>query len=336
MSNEALHKWCNEYFKGEVECTPLSGDASLRRYFRITLNDTSYIAADAPPASEKNPEFVRIAQQLHETDILAPEVLAYDFERGFLLLSDLGDQTLLPLLNDETVDGYYTQSLHLMADMQQLSTSDLPAYDRELLLQEMELLPDWFVTKLLNRNLSDAERSMLNDAFNVLIDSALEQPQVFVHRDYHSRNIMVTKAGELAVIDFQDAVVGGMTYDLVSILRDCYIEWPAHLVNNWVNDYYLFALQQGVLEDQVTLQQFQQWFDWMGLQRHIKVLGIFSRLSLRDKKDGYLNDLPLVLKYTLSVLAQYPEQPQLAALLAWFNDEIVPLALTQPWMEGRA
>lgn len=330
----ALRDWCQSQLGFAAELQALSGDASFRRYFRIKHEGQSWMAADAPPETEKNQEFVAIAKLLEVHNILAPRVHSYDLEHGFLLQNDLGDQTLLPLLNSDTVDGYYQRCLDQIVKLQTMSGYELPAYDASALRVEMELFPTWFVGSLLGYKVNEQERLLINKVFDQLIASAEEQPQVFVHRDYHSRNIMLVDE-QIATIDFQDALHGPMTYDLVSILRDCYIEWPQQQVETWVQSYYQKAQQANLIED-VSFETFMRWFDWMGLQRHIKVLGIFARLSIRDNKHGYLLDLPLVMKYTREVLAQYSQDEVLSEFLAWFDEKLLPLANQQDWIKGRA
>jgi len=315
----------------QAQIQPVSGDASFRRYYRLSLEAGSFIAVNAPPATERNESFIHISALLAQVGVHVPTVLAADLERGFLLLTDLGDQLLLPLLDARTVDAYYRSALDTLRMIQTcplpVGEHALPLYNEALLQQEMSLMPEWFVVGLLERALAPSERALLERTFNQLCQSALEQPAVFVHRDYHSRNLMVGPGEALAVIDFQDAVKGPVTYDAVSLLRDCYVAWPEVRVRQWVGAFRANLKQDGQLSvpDPAT---FQRWFDWMGLQRHIKVLGIFARLWLRDGKPGYLGDLPLVMHYTLSVAKQYP---QLALFVDWLEQEIWPLARAQPW-----
>jgi len=307
----------------------LSGDASFRRYFRVTCGEQCWIAVDAPPATEKNAEFVAIATALAAGGVAVPRVIATDLAQGFLLLSDLGDDLLLDALSLDSVDDYYRKAIDLLIGLQRIPAAQarLAPYSRTLLWQEMELFPQWFVQGLLQRPLETDERHLLDRTFGLLVSSALEQPQVFVHRDFHSRNLMLLADGELAAIDFQDAVVGPITYDLVSLLRDCYVVWPQERVQAWLNLYCAKAQAAGVL-NVADLRLVQRWFDWMGLQRHIKVLGIFARLYLRDGKSRYLGDLPTVIDYTLAVARRYP---QLTQFVEWFDKALAPLVAQQPW-----
>lgn len=309
--------------------SPLSGDASFRRYFRVRRDAASWIAVDAPPATEKNAEFVAIASALAGGGVAAPKIVAADIKRGFLLLSDLGDTLLLDVLTADNVDDHYRHATDLLITLQQVPTQGarLGSYSRQLLWQEMELFPQWFVQGLLQRPVETEERRLLDRIFGLLVSSALEQPQVFVHRDFHSRNLMLVGDEQLATIDFQDAVAGPVTYDLVSLLRDCYVVWPQHRVQAWMNLYCAKAQAAGVLRS-VDIRQFQRWFDWMGLQRHIKVLGIFARLYLRDGKNRYLGDLPTVIDYTLDIARRYP---QLAGFVEWFEVALIPAINDQPW-----
>lgn len=312
----------------DIVWQPLTGDASFRKYFRIGFAGQSYIAALAPPETEKNIEFVCIADGLNKAGIKAPEVLAYDLKRGFLLQDDLGKQLLQPLLNDHTADGFYQKAMDQVVAMIEMDTADmhLGVYDREALSMELSYCPDWFIKQLLLYQLNDEEQAMIAKSFSLLLDSALEQPAAFVHRDYHSRNIMVLGQGELAAIDFQDALLGPITYDAVSVLRDCYIRFPDEQVDTWRDDFYQKLKANNIVD--IDGKTFARWFDFMSLQRHIKVLGVFARLSIRDDKHGYLDDLPMVLSYIIDVSARHSE---LEAFHDWLKDEILPLCQKQGW-----
>lgn len=309
---------------GEVAPTPLariapaSSDASFRRYFRIWCDDhQTRIVMDAPPDKEDCRPFVAIAQALRELGLNAPEVLASDLDRGLLLLTDLGSRQYLAELDARSVTGLYGDALTALARLQiggDPDTALLPLYDAALLHREMELFREWFLGRLLGLELSKDEHRTLDGLFVRLADSALEQPQVWVHRDYHSRNLMVTDADNPGVLDFQDAVVGAVTYDLVSLLRDCYIAWPRRQVESWALEHRarLRVLGMSGLDD---ADQFLRWFDWMGAQRHLKAIGIFARLKLRDGKSGYLQDIPRTLAYVLEVAGCHPELAGLRDLL---------------------
>lgn len=313
--------------------SPLGGDAGFRRYFRFcnSARNTSLLAVWAPPATEKNREFVQIARFLKSQGLATPEVFAFDIDNGFLLLEDLGEQLLLDRLNSETADTLYVRAVAVLNTLQKCPTHQipLPRYDAAELQREMALFCEWFVPQLLGYKMSETELSLIHRFFMQLQNSALQQPQVIVHRDYHSRNLIYRESQPFGVIDFQDALVGPISYDLVSLLRDCYIAWPQTRVEGWLKNYFALAIGDGLLPQATTFEDFEQWFDWMGLQRHIKVLGIFSRLWLRDGKQAYLNDLPLVIHYVRSVATRYPD---LSEFIAWFDSALWPLILQQPWM----
>ena len=320
---------------GLPETTPatlsvVSGDASFRRYYRLTLDSgEAFIAVYAPPDKENNPAFIAVQQRMMAADLRVPGLLGWDLQQGFMLQEDFGDALLRPALSDlDTADRYYRQAFDSLLKMQAmpLQDGDLPDYDRERLLEEMALFPHWFVQQLLGYTLSDEEWQMLARLFDALAKRAMSQPQGFVHRDFHSRNIMLLENDELGLIDFQDAVRGPVSYDLVSLLRDCYIHWPATRVSEWIEVYRQQALAAG--QSMPDAAEFARDVDWMGLQRHIKVLGIFARLKLRDGKSAYLDDLPLVIAYTLSVARQYPEFDE---FVRWFETRLLPLAAAQPW-----
>jgi aminoglycoside/choline kinase family phosphotransferase len=311
-----------------LRLAPASADASFRRYFRAHLEDTTYIVMDAPPSQEDNRAFVALAQALRELNIHTPEVFAHDFDQGFLLLSDLGPRQYLMVLNETCVDALYDDALTTLMRLQlggDPASKLLPGYDAALLLRELELFREWFLRRHLNLHLDRAEHRLLDETFTLLCASALEQPQVWVHRDYHSRNLMVTVEANPGVLDFQGAVVGPVTYDLVSLLRDCYIAWPPARVKRWALAYRERMQAQGFrgLDNERT---FLRWFDWMGLQRHLKALGIFARLNCRDRKPGYLRDMPRTLGYVLEVAGAYPE---LTALRHWLRRrDLTPATLT--------
>lgn len=293
-----------------VDIRPASADASFRRYFRARTDDASYIVMDAPPDKEDMGPFLKVDALFLDIGLNVPRVLAADIERGFYLLSDLGDEHYLHALNAETAQRLYGDALGalLVIQAQGPLAGELPAYDRAMLLREMELFRDWLVGKHLGMALDAARTEMLDRCFDLLARSALEQPQVCVHRDYHSRNLMVTPRNNPGILDFQDAVIGPVTYDLVSLLRDCYIAWPRARVEAWALGYCELALQSGVLRpEQAEEKRFLQWFDWMGVQRHLKAAGIFARLYRRDGKPGYLGDIPRTLGYVVEVALRYPE-----------------------------
>ena len=297
---------------------PASVDASFRRYFRVTKDADSYIVMDAPPDKEDSGPFLQVARLLGGLNLNVPIILARDMERGFLLLSDLGSRLYLDALpEDGAADVLYADALRALRAMQTADakhSQGLPRYDRALLMREMELLPEWFLRRHLGLQLEARERLMLDRLFDSLVDAAVSQPSCFVHRDYHSRNLLVTPESNPGILDFQDAVWGPVTYDLASLLKDCYIAWPPARVRDWVREYRDNLLEAGFKLD-VTAAEFLRGFDLVGLQRHIKVLGIFARLFYRDGKPQYLNDLPRVLDYARDTAANYPETAAFAEFI---------------------
>jgi aminoglycoside/choline kinase family phosphotransferase len=321
----ALTRWVVEdlgFAGSRIE--PASADASFRRYFRVTRGADTCIVMDAPPDKEDVAPFVRVARLLAGMNLNAPLILAQEAAQGFLLLSDLGNlQYLDELKAGRGADRLYADALASLVIMQTTSVESaraLAPYDTALLLREMELLPEWFVGRHLGLPVGRSERQMLDRLFEVLATAALSQPKAFVHRDYHSRNLLVTAERNPGILDFQDAVWGPVTYDAVSLLKDCYIAWPRARVLAWLNDYREQLLRAGV-SSVGNAADFVRWFDLMGLQRHIKVLGIFARLYYRDGKSGYLNDLPRVLDYTRETAAAYEETAEFARYL---SDSIDP------------
>ena len=311
----ALKHWLDAWFASQPQWPqpvgPLqmvSGDASFRRYFRQPLSQGSVIAVDAPVEKEDCRPFVAIANALFEQGLCVPEVLAWSSQQGFMLLTDLGDTLLLPELDAASANTLYGAAMTALVQMQGTPAPDdyfLPRYDRERLLTEMRLLTDWFIPRYLGITLDGEQAALVEQQFAAIADAVLTQPVVFVHRDYHSRNLMLTPEGQLGIIDFQDAVTGPVTYDLASLLRDAYVSWPEADVRRWVQQFRDELIASGRLADSVSPDTFQGWFDWMAAQRHLKVIGIFARLSLRDGKHGYLNDIPLVYRYLLDEIAPY-------------------------------
>jgi len=313
---EQLKKWLQSSDIGYDDIQPASADASFRRYFRIYDNNKTYIVMDAPPEKEDCRPFIDIAEMLLRFGLHVPKILQQDIKLGFLLLSDLGDTVFLSELNNDNVDQMYSSAMDALLLLQQNTPVNLPNYDEKLLRTELSLFPDWYLTKQLKITITESQKAVLDELFDILIQNALSQPQVYVHRDYHSRNLMVNKdrAGKPGVIDFQDAVIGAVTYDLVSLLKDCYISWPREKVTLWVASFRVKAESLGIIEN-VEAKQFLRWFDLMGLQRHLKVAGIFSRLKHRDGKTGYLKDIPRTMDYVFEVLELYPELDDFKKLL---------------------
>ena len=300
----------------EFTLEPASGDASFRRYFRVAPSEgPSLIAMDAPPDREDCRPFVHVAGQLERLGLHVPHIHAASFDEGFLLIDDLGSRHYLEALSDGNADRLYGDALGALVIMQACGPrEELPLYDSALLQQEMSLFTEWLVGRHLGIVLSDDERAMMASAFRALEENALLQPQVFVHRDYHSRNLMVTASPNPGILDFQDAVIGPVTYDLVSLLKDCYVRWDRGRVRGWAEGYFALAVQSGVLRGEDE-RGFMRWFDLMGMQRHLKAAGIFARLFRRDGKSGYLGDVPRTLGYIVEAAADYPEFAELGRFI---------------------
>jgi aminoglycoside/choline kinase family phosphotransferase len=322
---QALQRWAARQLGGDaLDIAPASADASFRRYFRVASSEggakgRDYIVMDAPPAHEDCRPFIAVAKLFGDTGVHVPQVLAADLEQGFLLLTDLGNTTYLSALNDSTARELYLASNDALIRIQQASRPGvLPEYDRALLTRELMLFPEWYVAKHLDVTLNEEQRAHLDTVFERLLVNNLDQPQVYVHRDWHSRNLMVSDPNP-GILDFQDAVYGPITYDLASIYRDAYIEWDEEHQLDWVIRYWEKARAAGlpVRED---FGDFWRDFEWMGAQRHIKVLGIFARLYHRDGKDGYLKDMPLVMRYLRKVCERYIELKPLFHLLEALED----------------
>ncbi len=319
---QIIHNWIKSLYPiEEFNLESASSDASFRRYFRLFIKNTSLseslIVMDAPPENEEITTFCRLGRRFHKLGINVPHILHADEEQGLVLMTDLGSRHYLDSLNESTVERLYGDALGSLVTLQTGTFDDpdfLPPYSAQLLGQEMDLFREWYLAIHLGLEITAEENIIMDEAWQLLIESALEQPQIWVHRDFHSRNLMVTGIHNPGVIDFQDAVTGPITYDLVSLLKDCYIEWPKERIEDWVLGYHDLALQSGLLEKEDE-QQFLRWFHRMGIQRHLKVAGIFSRLSHRDGKNHYLNDIPLTLRYLLSALKDDPALDQLYKLL---------------------
>jgi aminoglycoside/choline kinase family phosphotransferase len=294
-----------------------SSDASFRSYWRTLGTTPSWIVMDAPPEREDVRPWIEVAQRLRAAGLAAPEVRAQNLDEGFLLISDLGTRLYLPALDEHSVDRLYGDALDALQTLAtRVDATGLPHYDEQRLVAEMELMPTWFLQRHLGYTPECEQWDVIESAFRVLQRSAESQPQVFVHRDFHSRNLLlpVRDGDGPGIIDFQDAVRGPVSYDLVSLLRDCYIVWPEARVYDWVEGFRQRLVEAGVV--QADAARFRRWFDLMGVQRHLKVLGIFCRLWYRDGKAGYLGDLPRVWDYTRDVGSRYEEIAPLIALIA--------------------
>ena len=305
---QLLQLWLNKHYDiVEDSFSAVSGDASFRRYFRFTANNVfgiqqvSLIAVDAPPEKENSQPFIDIAKLLFDNRLPVPEIYQYSLQDGFYVQQDFGDQLLHGSLNNNSADYLYDLAMNSIVSIQSVNADNLPLYDSALLQREMHLFSDWYLTKHLSMSLDTSTIDMLEQAYFILENNALEQPQVFVHRDYHSRNLIVINYNTLGIIDFQDAVKGPLTYDIVSLLRDCYIDWPQEKINQWLSEF------NSKLETELDINQLIRWFDLMGIQRHLKATGIFCRLNYRDGKSGYLNDIPRTMNYVKTVSSKYDE-----------------------------
>ena len=293
-----------------------SEDASARSYWRVQAATGSTIVMDAPPGSGSLDAWLDVDARLRAAGLNAPQVLAEDRAQGFLLLSDLGTRPYLAELNNATADALYADALDaLLAIQTRVDPRGLPRYDEPFLVRELELMPTWFLERHLGVSIDCGEWDVIEVAFRMLVDNALAQPQVFVHRDFHSRNLMCVPRHNPGIVDLQDAVLGPVTYDVVSLLRDCYIQWDEARVRGWAETHRQRLIDAGALERHVDAARWQRWFDLTGLQRHLKVLGIFCRLWYRDGKRGYLADLPRVWHYVRSVASRYPELHDFMTLL---------------------
>ncbi len=290
----------------------LPGDASFRRYARVQHANQTWIAMDASAEKNSCVPFAAIATALRRSGLHAPQVIASDFERGFLLLSDLGDRVLLRELTEVNALQYYQRALDALRMMQQVTLDDfaLKLFTAEFMYQELQLFREWFLQKHLALTLDFSTQKMLDHTFLLLAESAASQPRVFMHRDFHSANLMLLPDDEIGILDFQDAFMGPVTYDLVSLLRDCYIAWPEQMVQKWLHSFHEKMTLPGVSYNQLT-----HWFDWMGLQRHMKALLTFSRKFHRDNNSNYLQHIPRTLNYILTISERYAETRQLHQFL---------------------
>lgn len=306
-----LEQWLQHTLhQTSMQVIPLTGDASFRKYYRVHQGEKSYIVMDAPPAQEPLAPFLTIQKLLASHQIRVPTVHVVDEQQGFALLEDFGDTLLLQLLKTshaapQQAEKYYHAALKLLNQLQtchKKSTFPLAAFDTRFMTSELELFKHWFLEKYLGLELSPSEKQLVDDTCQQLTQRIMEQPTVCIHRDYHSRNIMVLKDDQLGIIDFQDAMLGPFTYDAVSLLKDCYMQWPTSYVTQWLHYFYNHSPYQ----QQCSFDEFHCAFDYCGLQRHLKVLGIFARLYLRDNKPQYLQDLPLTRQYVMACLETYP------------------------------
>lgn len=309
------HHWLADHFgHRNFTLSPASADASFRQYFRVVTNEHTFILMDAPPEQENLTAFLEIQQMLIKHHIHVPEVYGRNLEQGFLLLSDLGSTLYLDVLNEDNAIQLYKQAIDSLLKLQITpQTSPLPKYSQELLNNEMLLFDEWFIGAHLGYELDDKQCRVLKETRQWLLGYALEQPRVMVHRDYHARNLMVTENNNPGIIDFQDAVHGPFSYDLVSLLKDCYISWPDEFVQQLCD--YFIQHYNALHHSSIAMSQFMEWFHTMTAQRHLKTIGIFCRLHYRDGKSHYLNDIPRTLKYLKQVAEKYPELYEFNQLL---------------------
>ena len=318
---QLLENWLKEQFPEKpFTLQSASADASFRRYFRVSFKDQTLIAMDAPPQQEDCTPFLLAAGILAATGVHVPKIVAQNLNQGFLLLSDLGDTTFLQALNNQvdSADQLYGDAIDALIKLQlSQQVEGLPGYDEALLLKELNLFPDWYVAKHLRVAITEKQQAVLQSIFTRIIQNNIAQPRVLVHRDFHSRNLMVTSPNP-GIIDFQDAVVGPITYDLVSLFKDAYIRWDEERILDWMIRYWEKARKAG-LPVSTDFAEFYRDFEWMGVQRHIKILGVFSRLYYRDGKENYLDDMPLVMEYLRKTCKRYRELHLLLNLLDELN-----------------
>ena len=303
--DQTLKSWVNENLEENIDYELASSDASFRRYFRLNYNNRSYIVMDAPPDKEPLTSYIDITGILLENNLRAPQIYKIDKKNGFLLLEDFGKKPLLTVLKGSNYDEYYNAAIKIVIELQKINkNNNLKEYSKNILKHEMALFNEWYLLRNKEILLSEEDMNGLNKTLEIIAESNISQPFFFVHRDFHSRNLMLLNDNGLGMLDFQDARIGPITYDLVSLLKDAYIELDEGFIIDKVVRYWEMACMEGLLQKSDFSDFFQQ-FEIMGVQRHLKILGIFSRLSLRDGKHNYLNDIPLVEKYLLNVCERY-------------------------------
>lgn len=315
---EIIKKYIHEVFgKQDLELIPVSGDASFRKYYRIVIDNMPFIVMDSPPDKEPPDQFIKVTELLVNSNINVPNIKFKNVEEGILIITDFGDNNYLDSLSEETADNLYKEALDSLIEMQNIRPRlNIPIYDAALLSREMDLFDDWLIKAMLNINLTDNELRKLSDVKQTLIQNGLDQKQVFVHRDYHSRNLMVVKNRNPGIIDYQDAVIGPISYDLVSILKDCYIKWPLGKIQSWCEYFY----NNNPLCSDLSFSQIMHEFHLMGVQRHLKASGIFARLKIRDDKPNYIQDIPR----TLSYIAELDDIPKLLPLIEIIEEKVMP------------
>ena len=307
---DKIKEWLEQTSYKDYEIEVASADASFRAYYRLSCEDKTVLLMDSSLEKESLSPFIDVTARLLNAGVKAPHILEQNLNDGFLIIEDFGNTHYLNILDDTNFKKLYSNAIDEIIKIQNADATNLPLYNKEFLHFEMDLMQEWYLEKNLGLSLNETQKEMLKSSLNAISGVVLSQPQdLFVHRDYHSRNIMLTDKGEIGIIDYQDAMSGAITYDLVSLLKDCYIECPREDIEKLALE---FRDKKGI---NASDKEFIKWFDFMGLQRHIKVLGIFSRLHLRDDKDGYLKDIPLTLKYTMETASRYAETKELAKFL---------------------
>lgn len=310
-----LQNWLSSQLSGAYTLTPLAGDASFRRYFRVQTEKDTFVVMDAPPDKENCLSFIKIAKILAAQKINVPEIKAMELNLGFLLLTDFGDNLFLRVLNESNANTLYSLAMDSLIRIQSTKTENhsLPSFD-SMMIEELNNFREWYLEKHLNLNLTVKDNYFFTEIFEKLIESAKQQPQTFVHRDYHSRNLMLLVNNQVGILDFQDSVTGPITYDLVSLLRDCYIAWPISQVHEWTKKYLALILSEKILNN-ISQEQWLRWFDLMGIQRHLKAIFIFARKWHRDANSNYLVEIPRTLNYVLQVSEQYSDLKNLRHFL---------------------
>ena len=307
---QKIKQWLNDLGYKDYKIEVLGGDASFRRYYRVIDGEKSYILMDSTANKEVLYPFIEISVRLLKVQVEVPRIISQNLEQGYLLLTDLGSRHLADILNEMSVELLYMKAIEEILKLQKADTTNLEPYDREFLMFEMNLMQEWYLEQHLGMTLTEDEQKMLDSTLELICNEVLSQPQdVFVHRDFHSRNIMMETGRKLVIIDYQDARRGALTYDLVSILKDVYVRFDPKQMEKLALE---FKMLKGV---KVSDEQFIRWFDFTGLQRHIKILGIFARLDIRDKKSRYLNDIPQTLQYIDEVCQKYDELKPLGEFL---------------------
>lgn len=318
---QSLKEWVHQMAPQFTDFEPMVGDASVRRYVRVKSENQTAVVMDYPDNEKNTQIFLKIAQGFLKQGLCVPEIIAYDASRGFVLMSDLGNDLYFNVLSPQTVDALYQNAMEALLLIQacdQFDDYDLPPFGRDLFFAEMTLFVEWYLGRHLNYVPTAKEKSLLDRVFRSLAEDALKQTQLCVHRDYHCKNLLKLEGKKVGILDFQDAVKGPITYDLMSLLRDCYIDWSDQQLQQWIQYYYDQACEAKLIKN-ISLPQFIQWFDWMTLQRNLKCIGLFPRLNYRDQKPQYMQYLPRVFNYALRVCQRYPHFSEFGKFLKRVN-----------------